>query len=201
MDPDGAAAGQETNEPTGPTQDLCRPHQLAVPRTHPFCLIFLWHPNSSNPRTETLQRHTCVTEKLPVALSAKLREPPPKTPMSKADSEDAPHLKAIGNRCKQAQHHLVLVRFGVPWNLCKVEAELSFLEQEILEKFRNQALFSQWQRLFKVRSCCRWTGKAWRNLPLMAERRSPPPHWWRQPWRKFQEPVLRPHKIQALLVN
>ncbi|CAK9100590.1 Nucleoporin NUP145 (Nuclear pore protein NUP145) [Cleaved into: Nucleoporin NUP145N (N-NUP145), partial [Durusdinium trenchii] len=51
------------------------------------------------------------------------------TEKSPVDSADTPHLKAIRNRCKQ------------------VEAELSFLEQDILEKFRNQV---DWEGLAQL---------------------------------------------------
>lgn len=50
------------------------------------------------------------------------------------DGADTQHLKAIRKRCKQAScFEIVAV-----WH--EVEADLAFLEQEILEKFRNQAL-------------------------------------------------------------
>ena len=105
-----------------------------------------WSSTFQQPRTETLQKHTsCVTEKLPVGLSELWKAWPMENLAAKV-GEDAPHLKAIRNRCKQVSIGAFFFLWVSFWReisiiscMAEVEAELSFLEQEILEKFRNQA--------------------------------------------------------------
>ena len=112
-----------------------------------------WSSTFQQPRTETLQKHTsCVTEQLPVGLSELWKD---------VESVANGELGGKGwRRCtapeshpesvQAGQHRCIFLSFSAGWVsfwreisiiscTAEVEAELSFLEQEILEKFRNQA--------------------------------------------------------------
>ena len=101
-------SAQETDEWTWSAKDFRGPHQPAVSLKHRSSIMKsvgplepAWSSTFQQPRTETLQKHTsCVTEQLPVGLSELWKAWPMENLAAKV-GEDAPHLKAIRNRCKQ----------------------------------------------------------------------------------------------------